>query len=137
MQEKFLHDRIKVNGKSGNLGDNVKIIRDKSKIHVNSTVPFSKRYLKYLTKKYLKNQKLRDWLHVVAVSKANYEIRYDLVSSYFLTLRILSQAFCRGFFRSLLAPVRVGSFGETNVIMLLRYYNIQEEAEADAEAGEQ
>eukprot|EP01122_Echinamoeba_exundans_P006190 TRINITY_DN16_c1_g1_i1.p2 TRINITY_DN16_c1_g1~~TRINITY_DN16_c1_g1_i1.p2 ORF type:complete len:137 (-),score=57.32 TRINITY_DN16_c1_g1_i1:107-517(-) len=74
--EKFLHDRIKVNGKAGNLGDNVKIVRDKSKIHVNSTVPFSKRYLKYLTKKYLKNQKLRDWLHVVAVSKANYEIRY-------------------------------------------------------------
>jgi hypothetical protein len=109
-----LHDRIKVNGKAGNLGDNVKIVRDKSKIHVNSTVPFSKRYLKYLTKKYLKNQKLRDWLHVVAISKANYEIRYvfDVTLLVFIFLLLIT--------------------------CLFRYYNIQEDAgEAEADAGEQ
>nr|XP_025707474.1 60S ribosomal protein L22-like [Callorhinus ursinus] len=74
--ERFLQERIKVNGKTGNLsGGVVTIERNKSKITpprrpitVTSEVPFSKRYLKYLTKKYLKNN-LRDWLSVVASSK--------------------------------------------------------------------
>uniref|UniRef100_A0A8C7RGM4 Large ribosomal subunit protein eL22 n=1 Tax=Oncorhynchus mykiss TaxID=8022 RepID=A0A8C7RGM4_ONCMY len=60
--EQFLQERIKVNGKAGNLGGGVvSIERSKSKISVNSEVPFSKRYLKYLTKKYLKKNNLRDW----------------------------------------------------------------------------
>merc|ERR1712243_41205 len=52
--EKFLHERIKVNGKTNNFGSNVAIERNKSKIVITSDVPFSKRYLKYLTKKYRK-----------------------------------------------------------------------------------
>ncbi|KAI4827698.1 hypothetical protein KUCAC02_031076 [Chaenocephalus aceratus] len=39
-------------------------------------LPFSKRYLKYLTKKYLKKNNLRDWLRVVANTKESYELRY-------------------------------------------------------------
>ena len=39
------------------------------------------RYLKYLTKKYLKKNNLRDWLRVVANSKTSYELRYFNVSS--------------------------------------------------------
>ncbi|XP_074531067.1 large ribosomal subunit protein eL22 [Halichoeres trimaculatus] len=75
--EKFLQERIKVNGKAGNLGGGVVAIeRSKSKIAVNSEVPFSKRYLKYLTKKYLKKNNLRDWLRVVANTKESYELRY-------------------------------------------------------------
>uniref|UniRef100_A0A667I988 Large ribosomal subunit protein eL22 n=1 Tax=Lynx canadensis TaxID=61383 RepID=A0A667I988_LYNCA len=63
-------ERIKVNGKAGNLGGGVVTIeRSKSKITVTSEVPFSKRYLKYLTKKYLKKTNLRDWLRVVANAK--------------------------------------------------------------------
>uniref|UniRef100_A0A8C8UAG8 Large ribosomal subunit protein eL22 n=1 Tax=Peromyscus maniculatus bairdii TaxID=230844 RepID=A0A8C8UAG8_PERMB len=74
--ERFLQERIKVNGKAGNLGRGlVTIERSKSKITVTSEVPFSKRSLKYLTKKYLKNN-LRDWLRVVANSKESYELRY-------------------------------------------------------------
>lgn len=34
------------------------------------------RYLKYLTKKYLKKNNLRDWLRVVANTKESYELRY-------------------------------------------------------------
>ncbi len=34
------------------------------------------RYLKYLTKKYLKKHNLRDWLRVVASQKDTYELRY-------------------------------------------------------------
>lgn len=44
VQEQFLQERIKVNGKSGNLGGGVvSIERSKSKITVTSEVPFSKR----------------------------------------------------------------------------------------------
>ncbi|KAF5356338.1 hypothetical protein D9756_003878 [Leucocoprinus leucothites] len=75
--EKFLHDRIKVEGKAGQLGDSVKIVRDgDTKITVLSNIPFSKRYLKYLTKKFLKKNSLRDWIRVVASSKDNYHLRF-------------------------------------------------------------
>merc|ERR1711862_116510 len=60
--EKFFKERIKVAGKTGNLGEKVTVSRDKSKIHVNAEAPFSKRYLKFLSKKYLKKQQLRDFL---------------------------------------------------------------------------
>jgi large subunit ribosomal protein L22e len=39
-------------------------------------VKFSKRYLKYLTKKFLKKNQIRDWLRVVAANKTSYELRY-------------------------------------------------------------
>lgn len=47
--EKFLHDRIKVEGRVGNLGDNVVISQaGEGKIEVVAHIPFSGRYLKYL-----------------------------------------------------------------------------------------
>lgn len=58
LQEKFLLDRIKVGGKTGNLGDLVSVSRDKAKVVVTSDTAFSKRYLKYLSKKYLKKQQV-------------------------------------------------------------------------------
>ncbi|XP_018333802.1 60S ribosomal protein L22-like [Agrilus planipennis] len=80
--EKYLLDRIKVNGKTGNLGNNVSLVREKNtKIVVTSDIPFSKRYLKYLTKKYLKKNSLRDWVRVVASGKENYELRYFQINN--------------------------------------------------------
>ncbi|CAO1633963.1 unnamed protein product [Parajaminaea phylloscopi] len=79
--EKFLHDRIKVDGKPGQLGDVVKVQREgEGKINITTTIPFSKRYLKYLTKKYLKRSQLRDWLRVVATSQNGFVIRFYNVS---------------------------------------------------------
>ncbi|CAJ1364737.1 unnamed protein product [Effrenium voratum] len=74
--EKFLTNRIKVDGKTGNLGDKITVAREKSKVHVTAEAPFSKRYLKYLGKKYLKSQQLRDFLRIVAPTKTSYEMRY-------------------------------------------------------------
>ncbi|KAK3020846.1 hypothetical protein RJ639_045528 [Escallonia herrerae] len=105
--EKFLQERIKVGGKAGALGDSVTVTRDKSKLTVTSDANFSKRYLlppifnsflrsnfdivntylnllakprylKYLTKKYLKKNNVRDWLRVIASNKDRnvYELRY-------------------------------------------------------------
>lgn len=90
-----MRDKVKVNGKTGNLGSNVTIELQKTKITLTADIAFSKRYdkifcsdfglklmkclfryLKYLTKKYLKKQALRDWLRVVASSKDTYELRY-------------------------------------------------------------
>ncbi|KAI9802966.1 MAG: 60S ribosomal protein L22 [Sarcosagium campestre] len=75
--EKFLHDKIKVDGRTGNLGDVISISQQgEGKIEVVAHQEFSGRYLKYLTKKFLKKQQLRDWLRVVSTSKGVYELRF-------------------------------------------------------------
>ncbi|XP_055625781.1 60S ribosomal protein L22-like [Toxorhynchites rutilus septentrionalis] len=79
--EKYLKERFKVNGKTGNLGSNVTFERQKMKVYVNADVHYSKRYLKYLTKKYLKKNSLRDWIRVVSNDKDLYELRYFRISS--------------------------------------------------------
>merc|ERR1712244_146064 len=71
--EKFLLERIKVAGKTGNLGSNVVLEKQKSKLIVTSDIPFSKRYLK--------KNKLRDWLRVVASTKDSYELRYFQINN--------------------------------------------------------
>jgi len=76
--EKFLLEKIKVNGKTGQLADQVTVSRDKFKVTVTADIHMSKRYLKYLTKKYLKKHNVRDWLRVIASNKDRsvYELRY-------------------------------------------------------------
>ncbi|XP_055332787.1 60S ribosomal protein L22-like 1 [Paramacrobiotus metropolitanus] len=81
--EQFLKERIKVAGKTGNLGKAITVERLQQKNHivVNADTAFSKRYLKYLTKKYLKKNNLRDWLRVVASGADKYELRYFQISN--------------------------------------------------------
>jgi len=79
--EKYLHDQYKlsVRTKPGVLRDKLTITREKTRILIiskSTTHPFRKRYLKYLTKKYLKKQQLRDWLRVVSTDPKTYELRY-------------------------------------------------------------
>ena len=74
--ESFLTQKIKVDNKTGNLGSSVTVAGDKDSIVVESKIPFSKRYLKYLTKKYLKKQDLKEFLRVIATSKNTYALRY-------------------------------------------------------------
>lgn len=49
--EKFLQDRIKVDGKAGVLGEAVKIAREKSKISVTVDGPFTKRCVMVLVQR--------------------------------------------------------------------------------------
>ncbi|KAG5866858.1 hypothetical protein JTB14_008765 [Gonioctena quinquepunctata] len=86
--ESYLKERIKINGKTQNFAAGkggqhaVTLAREKgTKVVLNSEIPFSKRYLKYLTKKYLKKNNLRDWLRVVASGKDSYELRYFQINS--------------------------------------------------------
>ncbi len=79
--ETYLRERVKVGGKTGNFGKDVSLAREKNRLVLTSSVPFSKRYLKYLTKKYLKKNNLRDWLRVVASAKDAYELRYFQINN--------------------------------------------------------
>merc|ERR1712187_329039 len=70
----YLAEHIKVEGKVGNLGNNIKVA--KTNLVVSSEIALSKRYLKYLTKRYLKKNNLREWLRVVAEDKASDTLKY-------------------------------------------------------------
>jgi large subunit ribosomal protein L22e len=72
----FLTAHIKVDNKVNNLGSAVTVAMDKESIVVESKIPLSKRYLKYLTKKYLKKQDLKEFLRVIATTKNTYQLRY-------------------------------------------------------------
>ena len=61
---------------SAPLANTVTVSKDKNNVVVEAKIDFSKRYLKYLTKKYLKKQQMREYLRVVATSKNTYELRY-------------------------------------------------------------
>ena len=75
--EKFLHDKIKVENRTGNLGDTILISqKGDGKIEIVAHTEFSGRYLKYLSKKFLKKHEMRDWLRVVATGKGVYELRF-------------------------------------------------------------
>ena len=74
--ENFLLAKIKVAGKTGNLGQAVTVSKDKDSLVVEAKIAFSKRYLKYLSKKYLKKQELREYLRVLATGKNSYELRF-------------------------------------------------------------
>jgi len=59
----------------------VAVTSEKPCVYVTAEPPFSKRYLKYLTKKYLKKNHIRDYLHVIAKDKSTYQIRYFNIQS--------------------------------------------------------
>ena len=72
----YLRARIKINGRTWHLGESVKVNNDDKRVNVKAETNFSKRYLKYLTKKYLKKHSLREFLYVVATNKDTYQIKY-------------------------------------------------------------
>ncbi|KEZ40701.1 hypothetical protein SAPIO_CDS8638 [Scedosporium apiospermum] len=74
---KFLQEKIKVEGRTGNLGDTI-VVRQQGdgKVEIIAHNELSGRYLKYLTKKFLKKNQLRDWLRVVSTSKGVYELKF-------------------------------------------------------------
>uniref|UniRef100_A0A7M5X1C0 Large ribosomal subunit protein eL22 n=2 Tax=Clytia hemisphaerica TaxID=252671 RepID=A0A7M5X1C0_9CNID len=76
----FLSSKIKVEGKLNNL-EQISLDVNKNKVTITADRQFSKRYLKYLTKKYLKKNNLRDWLRVVASTHTDYELRYFQINN--------------------------------------------------------
>ena len=58
------------------MGDKISVTTEGYNIVVTAKEKLNKRYLKYLSKKYLKKQDMRDYIRVIANSKTSYELRY-------------------------------------------------------------
>ena len=75
---KYLELNMKINGLKGKLGDSIKInISDKNRmlIQVERTVEFSQKYIKYLTKKYLKKEGIEKYMTINANSPSGYIVK--------------------------------------------------------------
>lgn len=80
---KFLQNNIKVNGLKGKLGDSVKVAqtdkKDKQKntlvVSVDNNMQFSKRYIKYLIKKFLKRENISLYLRVISNGSSGYTVK--------------------------------------------------------------
>ncbi len=82
--EKYLKEQIKVNNKKGNLGTSIVVSRKSGNkvisVEVKDGAQFAKRYLKWLTRRYLHKNQLGDYMHVIANSKNGYELKYFKVA---------------------------------------------------------
>lgn len=67
---------MKVNGKKGSLPEDVTCTSSGQNVQVNANRRVSKRYLKYLTKKFLKKNGISDYLKVISTNKNTYEVKY-------------------------------------------------------------
>ena len=80
---KFLQNNMKLNGLKGKLGKTILINtdekREKSKtsivISVDSSIKFSKRYIRYLVKKFLKKEGVAKYLTLTATSPSAYMVK--------------------------------------------------------------
>ncbi len=78
---KYLTENIKNEGKKNNLGDRISVTKEGYNAVVTVKGEFPKRYLKYLGKKYLKKQGIRDYIRVLASGKLSYQLRYFKVNA--------------------------------------------------------
>lgn len=80
---KYLTSNIKVNGVKNKLGDSVKVSsadknsRQKNTILVqaDNKMKFSKRYIKYLVKKFLKRENIALYLRVISQGSSSYIVK--------------------------------------------------------------
>lgn len=73
---KYLVEHIKVDNVAGNLGDDIVVSEEGSTVVVVSTTKFSGKYLKFLTKRFLKKNQLRDWIRFVAGKRNEYRLQF-------------------------------------------------------------
>jgi large subunit ribosomal protein L22e len=80
---KYLRQNIKVNGLKNKLGDSVQVEstdkKDKQKnsivVSADNTMKFSKRYVKYLIKKFLKRENISLYLRVISSGSNGYLVK--------------------------------------------------------------
>lgn len=76
--ENHMKQSLKLNGKKGL--EQVEISSKDHRLTISTKIIFSKRYIKFLAKKYLKKQELRDYLRVIATDKNTYTIKFVNIS---------------------------------------------------------
>lgn len=72
----YLLSNIKVKGKKGQLGKNIKVDCTADNVTVEYKRFMTKRYVKYLGKKFLRSKKLNSWVRLVSTSKTGYRFSY-------------------------------------------------------------
>lgn len=81
--QKYLQANMKINGLKGKLGTSILINTDEKKernkntivISVESNLKFSKRYIRYLVKKFLKREGISTYLTLSATSPSSYTVK--------------------------------------------------------------
>ena len=80
---KYLENNIKVNGLKGKLGESIKVSISEKKssdknnilILVDNKIEFSKKYIKYLLKKFLKREGIVNYLSINSSSPNSYTVK--------------------------------------------------------------
>ena len=80
---KYLNSNIKVNGLKGKLGESIKVSLSEKKssdknnilILVDNKIEFSKKYIKYLLKKFLKREGIVNYLSINSSSPNSYTVK--------------------------------------------------------------
>ena len=80
---KYMQSNMKINGLKGKLGNRIKISmtdkKDKTKnnlvVSVDTTLQFSKRYIRYLVKKFLKREGIARFLTVSSTAPGAYTVK--------------------------------------------------------------
>ena len=80
---KYLQNNMKLNGLKGKLGKSIMINADEKReknknnivISVDSSIKFSKRYIRYLVKKFLKKEGIAKYLTLSATSPSAYTVK--------------------------------------------------------------
>ncbi|KAA0185868.1 hypothetical protein HAZT_HAZT002319 [Hyalella azteca] len=78
-QKRYLDQNFKVNGKRHNLENiTLGLNEEAHTISVESTIPITKKYVKYLTQKYLCKHHMRDWVRVLSTghNSSTYVLKY-------------------------------------------------------------
>merc|ERR1712195_193556 len=71
----YLQTHLKPGGKKA-VSEHVSVEGSGKKVVVSTQIQFGKRYLKYLTKKYLKAQDISSYMRVIADSKLGYKVKF-------------------------------------------------------------
>lgn len=72
----YLLSHIKVKGKLGQLGKNIKVEHNESDVTVEYKKFLNKRYVKYLGRKFLRQKKLNSWVRLISVRNIGYKFTY-------------------------------------------------------------
>ena len=73
-----MSEKFQAKAKTDRTAKDVGFFKKEDKLHVHSHSKLSKQYVKYLTKKYLKKQELRDWLRLLSTGNKGMNRGYQL-----------------------------------------------------------
>ncbi|KAM0679067.1 60S ribosomal protein L22 [Binucleata daphniae] len=74
--QEYIQSRIKIQGKVNNTKDKCDITVSGDNILVDTKIPFNKKYIKFLAKKFLHSKNLKDWVRITSTDTNGYQFVY-------------------------------------------------------------